>query len=120
MNKRWSYIPIIVVASIILAACSSNHKAPTLLMSQAQQKIEQAQSQGAPEAAPVAFKAAQEHFQQAQAANTSGDYKAANSLLQVSMAEAEYAIAKSEADAAQKAAEQISQGLEQLKQEVNN
>jgi phosphotransferase system HPr-like phosphotransfer protein len=119
MNKRWSYMPIIVVTSIILAACSSSHNAPTLLMSQAQQKIEQAQSQGGPEAAPVAFKAAQDHFQQAQAANTSGDYKSATSLLQLAMAEAEYVMAKSEADQAQEAAEQITQALQQLEQEVN-
>ncbi|GAC31443.1 DUF4398 domain-containing protein [Paraglaciecola polaris] len=120
MNKRYSYLPIVVVVSIILAACSSRQNPPNLLMIETQKTIEQAQSQGAAQNAPVAFNAAQEHMQRAEAANSRGDFQAASSLLEVAMAEAEYAIAKSEADQAQKAAEQISQGLQQLEQEVNN
>ena len=106
MNKRYSYLPIVVVVSIILAACSSRQNPPNLLMIETQKTIEQAQSQGAAQNAPVAFNAAQEHMQRAEAANSRGDFQ--------------YAIAKSEADQAQKAAEQISQGLQQLEQEVNN
>lgn len=120
MIKRWSVIPIAIVASLMLTACSSSKHEPTLLMSEVQQKIQQAQTQGAPLKAPIPFNAAQENMRLAQEANARGDYTEAAALLDVSLAEAEYAIAKTEAETAQEAADQVSQGLKQLEQEVNN
>ena len=115
-------IKIIGLATCItaLSACASGPGAPNNLMAQTSATIEQAKSSGASELAPLALRNAETDYKKAEDAMRQESYGEAERLLERAMIESKYAIAKSEAEKAEKASNELDSSLKTLEKEAYN
>ena len=99
----------------VFSGCASGPEKPSDLLTQVTANIGQAKDAGAEEFAPVAFRDANKHMNKAKDAIEDKEYLDARRLLEKSLADADFALAKTNAEKAQNAANQIQQNLESLK-----
>jgi hypothetical protein len=104
-------------AFVFTAACSSV-PAPTSLLTQAQERVRQAESAGAEEAAPLALRDAQQYLNEAQNSIEKKRFEDAEKLLEKSLISSELAIARTSSSKAQTAAEEIEKNLDVLRREA--
>lgn len=118
MITHYLRILSIACAALFITACASTEPAPTTLLTQAQAHISQAESAGADQHAPVALRDAKNQLKDAESAIDEEEYTKARMLLEKSIADSEYATAKSNSEKTQAAAEEMKKQMETLKQEV--
>lgn len=97
-----------------LAACTVVEP-PNTLATQARESAQRAKSLGAEEAAPLALRDANQQLQKAERAMNNEEYEEARRLLEKSMINSELAIARTNAQRNQRAAEELEQSLEALR-----
>ncbi len=116
-----SKTPVIgaLLASLVLAACSSAAAKPDDAMVRAKTAVDQATSAGSAQYAAMDLNSAQSELQTANAAETKGDYKQARYMAEDAEADAELALAKTQAAKAAEAAKQVRQGNQALQDQVN-
>ncbi|HEY7886346.1 MAG TPA: DUF4398 domain-containing protein [Cellvibrionaceae bacterium] len=110
----------IIVVLLSLVACASNNNIPTTLVTQAESSIRQAESAGAEQHAPVALRDAKRYLASAKTQSANENYEVANKLLEKSLAESEFASAKSLAEKSERSADRMKENLRVLENEVNN
>lgn len=108
---------VIAFCAISLAACA-HVEPPDTLVTQAQESIEHAHSLGAEEAAPLALREANQNLDKAKQAIDNQEYEQAHRFLEKSMVNSELAVARTNAQRSQKAAEQIEQNLDALRKQI--
>ena len=106
------------VALAFAAACSTVQPPPTTLLTQAQERVRQAESAGAQESAPLALRDAQQYLSEAENSMQKERFDEAQQLLEKSLISSELAIAKTGSSKAQDAAEQIEKDLDVLRREA--
>lgn len=99
-----------------LMACTAVEP-PNTLATQARESIQQAESVGADESAPLALREANQFLNQAESAINQEEYEEAQKLLEKSIINSELAIARTNSQRSQRAAEQIEQGLDALRRQ---
>lgn len=108
-----------LLASVALAACSSAVPKPDDAMVRAKTAVDQATTAGSTQYAAMDMNNAQTKLQSANDAETKGDYKQARYLAEDAEADAELALAKTQAAKAAEAARQVQQGNQALQDQVN-
>lgn len=113
-----SYLVATSTAALLSwGGCAASHP-PTQLWLQTQQALKQASENGAEEYAPLALHTAQEKLETSQRAVKKNHPKKAQRLAEEALVDAELAEVTSRAAKAQKASEQIRQGIDALQQET--
>lgn len=107
-------IPFLLV---FIAACSTVQP-PTTLVTQAQERVRQAENVGADEAAPLVLREARQYLNEAEKSMQRERFEDARMLLEKSLINSELAIAKTSSTSAQKAAEEIEKNLDMLRREA--
>ncbi len=102
---------------VFIAACSTVQP-PATLVTQAQERVRQAESVGADDAAPLVLREAQQHLSEAERAMQKEQFEEARLLLEKSLINSELAIAQTNASNAKKAAEEIEKNLDLLRREA--
>lgn len=97
-----------------LAACTVVEP-PNTLATQARESIQRAKSVGADESAPLALREANQYLSKAESAMNNEEYENATRLLEKSIINSELAIARTNAQKTQTAANQIEQSLDALR-----
>lgn len=110
----------VFITLFILGACASGPEAPDTLLSQAESSIREAESADADRHAPVALREAKKNLSAAKSHIAKENYQAARKLLEKTIADADFATAKSDAKKSENAAEEVRESLEVLEREVNN
>lgn len=106
--------------ALLLAACTSVTDAPRTLQTQAETNINQAESAGADEHAPLALRNAKQHLDNAEKAMQEEHHEEAKMLLEKAMIDADYAIAKTNSEKSQQAAEQVRTNIQTLEEEIQD
>lgn len=106
-----------IALAVTLTACAATPEAPTAEMTRARTLIEQAEQQGAQQFAGAELERAREKFRRAEADVDEGNTEEAERMAMQSAIDAEYAAVKASSGEAQKAAEELDQSLETLRQE---
>jgi hypothetical protein len=109
----------VLLASLALAACSSATPKPDDAMVRAKTAVDQAATAGSAQYAAMDMNSAQSKLQTANDAETKGDYKQARYMAEDAEADAELALAKTQAAKAAEAAKQVRQGDQALQDQVN-
>ncbi|HEY7773344.1 MAG TPA: DUF4398 domain-containing protein [Marinagarivorans sp.] len=104
-----------LLLSSAVAACATMSQPPSDLLSRAESEIRVADDVGARDAAPLAYRSANENLSAAKKAMEKEEYDDARVYLEKALADAEYAATKARSEQAQKASEQVDQNLEALK-----
>lgn len=102
---------------VFIAACSTVQP-PTTLVTQAQERVRQAENVGADEAAPLVLREARQYLNEAEKSMQRERFEDARMLLEKSLINSELAIAKTSSTSAQKAAEEIEKNLDLLRREA--
>lgn len=102
---------------VFIAACSTVQP-PATLVTQAQERVRQAESVGADEAAPLVLREARQQLTDAERAMQKEEFEEARLLLEKSLINSELAIAQTNASSAEKAAEEIEKNLDLLRREA--
>lgn len=97
-----------------MVACSVVQP-PNTLATQARESVQRAESLGADETAPLVLREANQYLSQAEQAMQREDFKEATRLLEKSLINADLAIARTNSQKSQQAAEEIEQNLEALR-----
>ena len=108
---------IIAFCAIGLAACA-HVQPPDTLVTQAEESIQHAHSLGADDAAPLALREANQNLEKAKQAMNDQNYEQAQRFLEKSMVNSELAVARTNAQKSQQAAEQIEQNLDALRKQI--
>lgn len=114
--KNYPFRFILPFALVFTAACSTVQP-PNTLMTQAQERVRQAESVGADQSAPLVLREAQQHLNDAQRSMQRERYEEAQQALEKSLISSELAIARTSSTKAQKAAEEIEKNLDLLRRE---
>ena len=115
--KKYSIRLITLFTLVFFGACSKVQPLNTLL-TQAQERVRQAESVGADDAAPLALREARQYLNEAEKSMQKEDFEDAQRLLEKSMISSELAIARTGSSNAQKAAEEIEKNLDLLRREA--
>ncbi|MDO6748483.1 DUF4398 domain-containing protein [Gilvimarinus sp. 1_MG-2023] len=107
-----------VALALVLAGCATGQPKPESLLAQAQSRVEQARSVNAERHAPVVFREAQKNLKMANELISKEEYEKATSYLDRSIADSNLAIATSNAEKSEKAAQQVQKNLRALEREV--
>ncbi|WP_018275198.1 DUF4398 domain-containing protein [Teredinibacter turnerae] len=118
MNMRTLVLFFLAGCLIAVAGCTSQGTAPNSLMSEAQADIRTAEEMGADQLAPVALADAKQHLKDARIAMADEKFTKARYDLEKSMADSQFAIAKTNATRSNKAEEQLQESLNTLEQEL--
>ena len=108
-----------LLVSLALVACSSAAPKPDDAMVRAKTAVDQATTAGSAQYAAMDMNNAQTKLQSANEAETKGDYKQARYMAEDAEADAELALAKTQAAKAAEAAKQVRQGNQALQDQVN-
>lgn len=108
----------ILPAALMFTAACSTVQPPTTLLTQAQERVRQAESVGAEESAPLVLRDAQQYLNEAEKSMQKERFDEAQQLLEKSMISSELAIARTGSSKAQKAAEEIEKNLDLLRREA--
>lgn len=108
------FVPFFLV---FVAACSTVQP-PNTLVTQAQERVRQAESVGADDAAPLVLREARQHLTEAEKAMQKEQFEEARLLLEKSLINSELAIAQTNSSNAEKAAEEIEKNLDLLRREA--
>jgi hypothetical protein len=114
-----SRIVLIAAAAVCAGGCATQGPQPTQEMTRAKTVIEQADRAGAQRYAAADLQRAHDQFSNAERANGEKKYDDARRYAQSAEADAEVATARASAGEAQRAAHEVSQGNETLRQESN-
>ena len=106
-------------ALLTLAACSSSTPKSDDALVRAKTAVDQATTAGSAQYAAVDMNDAQTKLQSANDAETKGDYKQARYMAEDAQADAELALAKTQAAKAAESAKQVQQGNQALQDQVN-
>lgn len=115
MNALRFTLPFLLV---FVAACSTVQP-PNTLITQAQERVRQAESVGAEDAAPLVLREARQYLNEAEKSMQKERFEEARLLLEKSLINSELAIAQTGSTNAQKAAEQIEKNLDLLRREAS-
>ncbi len=116
MNTYRSHL-VLPFVLLFFAACSTVQP-PNTLVTQAQERVRQAESVGADNASPLVLREARQHLNEAQKAMEKEQFSDARLLLEKSLINAELAIAQTNSKNAVKAAEEIEKNLDLLRREA--
>lgn len=111
-------VATIAAISSLLLACSSNIPAPDALLAETEMRVETAEEAQAGREAPVELRTAQDQLASARQAMLQEDYVQAQQYLEKARVNADYAIIKSRSDKMQRAAEEVRQTLDALRDEL--
>lgn len=103
-------------ASLILVGCAGNP--PTEDMTRAELAVQQTQSSGSEQLAPVETTQAREKYQSAQKAMADKDYEYAAYMAQQAMVDAQLAMVKARSERARKSVMELQKSINDLKQQV--
>lgn len=109
---------LIAPVALVLASACSTVQPPTSLLTQAQERVRQAESVGAEESAPLILREAQQYLNEAEQLMQKEDFEEAQPVLEKSLISSELAIARTGSQKAQKAAEEIEKNLDLLRREA--
>lgn len=117
-------LPGVVVIGLLSACASTPLVEPADEMSTAQYAIDEAQQNGAAEYAQLPLYKAQQKFDKAEALinqqePAEGDYAKAQRLAEKAAMDAQYALAKAQAERAQAQAADVRDGMNTLKQQIS-
>ena len=115
MTLRIGLIP--VVAMTCLGGCATQGPQPTDDMTRAKALVEQADKAGAQRYAAADLQKAHDEFSNAERANSEKKYNDARRYAESAVADADVATARASAAEAQRAAHEVTQGNETLRQE---
>lgn len=104
---------------LALSACSDSTPRPDDAMARAKAAVDEATTAGSAQYAAVDLNDAQTKLQSANQAETQGDYKQARYMAEDSEADADLALAKTQAAKAAESARQVRQGNQALQDQVN-
>lgn len=107
----------VIALAVTLTACAATPEAPTAEMTRARTLIEQAEQQGAQQFAGAELERAREKLRRAEADVDQGNTEEAERMSMQAAVDAEYAAVKASSAEAQKAADELDQSLETLRQE---
>lgn len=107
-----------IVFSLVFAAACSTVQPPNTLVTQAQERVRQAESAGAENAAPLVLREARQQLSEAERAMQKEEFDDARLLLEKSLINSELAIAQTSSSSAKKAAEEIEKNLDLLRREA--
>jgi hypothetical protein len=110
---------MLVLAILGLSACATKYPPPESQVSLATSSINQAESVGAYETAPVELKAAKDKLAEARQAMRKEDNLTAQRLAEQAIVDANLAQAKARTVKSQKAAEEIKSSIRTLQEEIN-
>lgn len=118
LSKKIAQAAVILCVAA-LAACTTVEP-PTTFATQVRESVQQAQSLGADQAAPLALREANQYLARAEEAMKRNEHEKAHQFLEKSMINSELAIARTNAQKSQKAARQVEESLEALKREATD
>ena len=118
-RKTRSLRVVIPFFLVFIAACSTVQP-PATLVTQAQERVRQAESVGADDAAPLVLREARQHLSEAERAMQKEEFEEARLLLEKSLINSELAIAQTNSSNAKKAAEEIEENLDLLRRETTS
>jgi hypothetical protein len=117
--RKSEVLAVAAVASIMIAACSSEKVASRDAVQNSSNSVVEATSAGATDLAPREMGAAQEKLAQANKALADKDYKAARSLADEAQVDAKAAAAKANSIKAQQAAAAVQNDIRALREELD-
>lgn len=115
--KNYKYPTVLSFLLIFFTACSSV-KPPNTLATQARERINQAESIGAQEGAPLELREAAQYLSEAETSMKRDRHEEAQLALEKSLISSELAIARTNSQKAQKAASEIEKNLDVLRRET--
>lgn len=118
MTMKTLFVFLIVGCLIAIAGCSMHGTAPNSLLSEARADIRTAEEMGADDLAPVALADAKQHLEDARLAMSDEDFTKARLDLEKSMADAQFAIAKTSAERSYQAEKQLQESLNTLQEQL--
>lgn len=108
---------VAILCVTALAACTTVEP-PTSLATQARESVQRAEGMGADKAAPLALREANQYLERAEQAMNRDNNEEAYHFLEKSLINSELAIARTNAERSQKAAQQIEENLDALKNQA--
>ncbi len=109
---------LIILLSLLLAACAARPPAPTESLALARAAITSAEDAGAREQAPMEFREAQQKLERAEQANTREDYYEARRLAEQAQIDARYAAFRARSARSEKAIDELENSIADLRAEV--
>jgi hypothetical protein len=119
MSPRLGFIPAAVLVCGLAGGCATQGPQPTEEMTRARTLIEQADRAGAQRYAAADLQRAHDELSNADKATADKKYDDARRYAESAAADADVATARASAGEAEKAAHEVKQGNETLRQEVN-
>ena len=122
--KAFSFIPSLIVGAALCVAAPVTYardEAPKAEIAMAQQAIDQAQSAGATESAPLELKTARDKLQSAQglvAKDKRKDFPQARRMAEEAVADAQLAQARATAERAKKSLDQVNESIRAMSAET--
>jgi hypothetical protein len=108
----------VLIAAALLAGCATQSERPTQEMARAQTLIDQAEKAGAQRYAAVQLQQARQKLDLAKAADQKGRHDDAQQRATEAAADAELAVAMADSGEAQRAAAEVQQSVETLREEA--
>lgn len=108
----------VLIAAALLAGCATQSERPTQEMARAQTLIDQAEKAGAQRYAAVQLQQARQKLDLAKAADQKGRHDDAQQRATEAAADAELAVAMADSGEAQRAATEVQQSVETLRDEA--
>ncbi len=108
----------VLIAAAFLAGCATQSERPTQEMARAQTLIDQAEKAGAQRYAAVQLQQARQKLDLAKAADQKGRHDDAQQRATEAAADAELAVAMADSGEAQRAATEVQQSVETLREEA--
>ena len=109
---------VVLTALVALAGCATQSERPTQDMTRAQTLIDQAEKAGAQQYAAAQIEQARLKLDQAEAADRKGEHDEAQQRATEAVADADLAVALANSGAAQRAATEVQQSVETLRDEA--
>lgn len=116
MKRLTLLVPALL--AILMLGCATQDPVSESVVAQTEARIEQARSLNADRHSPVAFRDAQTHLETAKTAIANKKFDQARALLERSMADADLAVATSQAKKSQQAANELEENLRALEAEI--
>ena len=107
------------LAALALGACANNPPPPTAQLAVTRTEISNAEAADARDFAPLELQSAREKLTRAQAAMRNEDYRRARYLAEQAEADARLAATRARTAKASRAAQEVRQGIDTLRQEID-
>lgn len=119
ITVRTTILPLLGATLLLAAGCATSSKGVTSeKLAVVDKAIEQAREETARNAAPLELKSAEDKYAAAQSAMKLENFESANRLADEALADAEYARAKAASAKTRKMAEDLSNSIKTLKDEI--